>query len=104
MCEKTFPAAEVMNVGEWKEKWRFKRLDPTEWGHRRRYEAGEFGEISDPHTAFDKAEVMSREWALRLGFPKVPKTMSEDVGWKKIYAGPFRYKEPISIKEGRALL
>ena len=49
VCVATMPVDEVAEVARWNERWRFARLDPSEWQPRLRNDP-DFLEITDPHT------------------------------------------------------
>ena len=65
--------SDVRNVGRWSDRWRLKRLDPSDWNPRQRA----FAPI-DPLTDFatvrpvDPREELRDELSLRQDFPEVP--------------------------------
>lgn len=87
----------------WQEKWRFRRLWPTEWAPRRRAldEVHEVPALSSvrPELAGD-----DRSWAMRRGFPEIDEAVVRQARWKTVYAGPFRLHERSGLKDGRAFL
>eukprot|EP00959_Pyramimonas_sp_CCMP1952_P356922 7473823-Pyramimonas_sp.AAC.1 len=104
VCEAIFPVSAVASVGRWRERWRYRRLNPDEWAPRRRALAQEFAEIEDPLTVTACSPSPSGPgWALHQGFPEVPRELAT-TGYRTIYAGPLRYQEHIGVKEGRAFL
>ena len=53
ICRTHRPASEVQALGQWEERWRFRRLRPDEWAPRRRAipAFGELDVLTDPRTA-----------------------------------------------------
>ena len=104
VCVKEVEVGEVRDTAQWNEKWRYKRLDPSEWAPRRRA-LGEFPEITDPHTVTpaDPLEYSENRFEMRKGFPEVPDHITSEQNWKTLYAGPMQ-REDIGILEGRGHL
>lgn len=104
VCEATWSADDVRSVGEWRDAWRFVRLDPSEWAPRARA-MGEMTEITDPHTAREHTGRCRDMWAPHEGFPEVPDRLLDASAWHiTVYAGRFRFREHIGILEGRGHL
>ena len=75
-------------LGEWFERWRFRRLDPAEWQPRKRA-AGELDEVTDPRFISADREIRAgQSWALREGFPEVPEELMQPHKWKTMFAAP----------------
>ena len=49
VCVRLGDAEEISTIGSWQERWRFRRLDPSEWKPRCRA-LDELAEITDPRT------------------------------------------------------
>ena len=99
VCSASFDEELVRKTGSWLERWRFRRLLPHEWAPRRRA-LGELPEITDPTTATD-SPLVTQQWKLRVGFPEVDHAFHKNSApWKTLFAGPFRYTEHITLKEG----
>lgn len=71
VCESTWADEDVQRVASWQEPWRFRRLDPSEWKHRKRA-LEDWSEIDDLRTAVEEGESEAHGWRLREGFPEVP--------------------------------
>lgn len=97
----SFSEDAVADVGKWREKWRFKRLSPTEWAPRKSA-LDELDELTDPRTVVGAPARLEDQWDLHEGFPEVPKSMCDPGQWTALFAGRFKYDEHIGVKEGRA--
>ena len=112
MCERKLDPGQVRAIGVWNERWRFRRLEPSEWAPRRRAFDPPPDPILDPSTVvleddpFLGTEPTPSElqWAPRAGFPEVPPDILKFEDWQTLKAGRFKFKESIGAKEGRALL
>ncbi|CAK0837412.1 unnamed protein product [Prorocentrum cordatum] len=103
-CKRILSSREVGDIGRWNERWRFRRLQPSEWAPRARA-LGEFDAVVDPRTVDPDGSVPAdRRWIEREGFPEVPFEVCQKGHWKTVYAGRFRYCEYIGVLEGRAFL
>ena len=85
VCEGEFPRQLVQDCGQWRDRWRFKRLPPSEWAPRLRV-LGDLDVLSDPRTVegFDP-DISHHRWEQRTGFPEVP---------ADILKGPWRVGDP----------
>eukprot|EP00959_Pyramimonas_sp_CCMP1952_P448892 9399645-Pyramimonas_sp.AAC.1 len=52
VTEAKVPKGVVADVGRWRERWRYRRLEPSEWAPRARALDG-MDEITLPHTAWE---------------------------------------------------
>ena len=103
VCERTLDVDTVREIGSWRERWRFKRLDPLEWAPRKRA-LGELDVVTDPQTVVVDQVPRDRQWAHLEGFPEVPAWVTDPDHWNTIYAGRFKFKEHIGILEGRTYI
>lgn len=105
MCESTLTAKEVRSMGQWNERWRFRRLPAAEWAPRRRALARDvFGDvrtvIGDANT-WDECQQYSHNDA----FPEIPPRFLSPSRWKTVGLGKWgNTQEHITLKEGRALV
>eukprot|EP00972_Heterocapsa_arctica_P019184 2830617-Heterocapsa_arctica.AAC.1 len=103
VCQAAAPLNDVRAAGVWQEKWRYRRLDPSEWAPRKRA-LGKLCELTDPRTVRECVLPEDRQWAMREGFPEVPPAVLSDLDWRTVYAGLFNFTKHIKVKEGRAFL
>jgi hypothetical protein len=92
----------ISDLGKWKENWRYKRLDPSEWAPRRRTSVTNdpYACITDPrtlghpvlsHSTFE-LHPSELKWIEREGFPEVPESLLTE-GWTTKRFGKFKYDE-----------
>jgi len=111
-CSATLPIPEIVKIGEWEERWRYRRLPPSEWAPRRRalQQNVDFDVLTDPRTLgpemhstqFDEIMVPFGDdelFTVREGFPEVP--ISKSWNWEVDRFGMFKYDEHITMKEAR---
>ena len=48
--ERRLETSAIQDIGRWSERWRYKRLPPSEWGPRRRALGPSLGPLYDPST------------------------------------------------------
>ena len=101
VCAATVAPELVKEIGAWQEKWRFRRLLPSEWGHRARA-LGDLDEVTDPRAVDPGAGMELGRWRLREGFPEIPPAILDPSRWKVALAGQFRFDDSISVKEALA--
>ena len=106
------PTHLIQSIGEWDERWRFKRLPPEEWKPRRRAFTSiqSMDCVTDPRTLGNQMHVIDvdgvsvpipseLEIDYRKGFPEV---CQDDWKWTESTSGWFEFHESISVKEARA--
>lgn len=99
VCQAMWPEEAVRGAAKWQEKWRFRRLAPTERTPRRRALC-ELREVIEMSSVCPELAADDRVWALGHGFPE----LDEGAARRTVYAGPLRLEEHIGLKEGRAFL
>ena len=95
----------VKQIGQWQERWRFKRLPVEEWCPRRR--ALGQNVFLDVSTAGFVSEVVqqSEQYISNNDFPEVPHNILQPDEWSTACMGKWKHiDEAITIKEGRALV
>ena len=95
----------VKQIGQWQERWRFKRLPVEEWCPRRR--ALGQNVFSDVSTAGFVSDVVqqSEQYISNNDFPEVPHNILQPDEWSTVCMGKWKHiDEAITIKEGRALV
>ena len=95
----------VKQIGQWQERWRFKRLPVEEWCPRRR--ALGQNVFLDVSTAGFVSEVVqqSEQYISNNDFPEVPHNILQPDEWSTVCMGKWKHvDEAITIKEGRALV
>ena len=103
ICEREVSAECVSDLGRWNERWRFKRLPPSEWAPRRR--AMGLDPFSDPFTVVQAESVEQVEtFEHNSCFPEVPPKLLNPSSWRTVLMGKWKGEESITIKEGRALV
>ena len=92
-------------MGRWSDRWRHRRLDPCEWGPRKRTVEAAERVIRQPCTVLpDPADISSEfRFVERQGFPEIDQGVSQ-IRWSCLYSAPFRIAEHITALEGRSAL
>ena len=89
-------------MGRWSERWRFKRLPPTEWAPRRR--ALGLDPLSDHRTVVqDESFELVETSEHNSDFPEVSTKLLDSASWKTVLMGKWKGDESITVKEGRTL-
>lgn len=104
ICEASFETSVVREIGSWKERWRYKRLPPEEWGPRER--ALGRNPLADLSTCVTPAVGPWEHdvFELQSGFPEVPLGVVARADWKVVVRGEWRHEsEHITLKEARTL-
>ena len=103
-CELESGPATSRKLGEWSERWRFRRLPPEQWKHRER--ALKVGcPTEDPLSvrglSYTQDDV---DFEVHPDFPEVPCKLLLDTPWKTVLKGKFKGSEHITPLAGSALL
>jgi len=110
ICSMTLPPAVAAREGRCEERWRFRRLPPSEWCPQRRaldshHRLDPFSDLSTvevegsfgtPHMPPRASEPV---WEAREGFPELGFWVSSAT-WSTDRAGRFRFEKSIGQKEG----
>lgn len=103
VCTRSLDAKLVESMGRWNERWRFRRLDPDQWGPRRRaLGVDPFSDVSavlGSGSCFDELDEMETN----VDFPEIPREVTQPSYWKTVLMGKWRHEGAITVKEGRAL-
>lgn len=105
VCEQKVSPEQARSLGRWQERWRFRRLPPSEWKPRERWTGRD--PFSDPLTVTGGlAEVDDLENYVSNGdFPEVPSEFMHPKSWSTVKMGRWaNTSEHITLKEGRALV
>ena len=105
ICEREADIKSVRNLGRWHERWRFKRLEPSEWNPRRRAMGADV--TADVHTILgtDEEERILEQYVDNHDFPEIPSSFMQPGKWKTCLMGKWgRRGEHITLKEGRSLV
>ena len=105
ICESSCAVQEAKNLGEWCERWRFKRLPVDQWAPRSR--ALHMDVFSDHRTVLGGSDIVDEvdTYCSNIDFPEVPYTFLKPDRWRTAKLGKWRdCSEHITIKEGRALV
>eukprot|EP00435_Cladocopium_sp_Y103_P055837 s653_g18.t1 len=101
ICERELPVQHVQAVGRWQERWRFRRLAPSEWKPRERTVKRD--PFSDPLTSrgnlgnLDESDM----YTVNEGFPEVPLWLLDEREWVTVSMGKWKHtSEHITLKEG----
>ena len=105
VCEREISAQQSQSLGEWSERWRFKRLPPHLWNPRERTVGRDV--FADPFTSrgvLGEADEIDM-YVDNEEFPEVPQRLLYPPDWITAKMGKWRdTNEHITIKEGRALV
>ena len=103
VCTRSLEAKHVESMGRWNERWRFRRLEPDEWGPRRR--ALGLDPFSDGDTVLGTGALFDEidEMGTNENFPEIPFEVTHPSHWKTVLMGKWRQDGAITAKEGRAL-
>eukprot|EP00438_Fugacium_kawagutii_P035192 Skav232767 [mRNA] locus=scaffold1229:242985:248589:- [translate_table: standard] len=105
MCESTLDLKEVESIGQWNERWRFRRLPASEWAPRKRaLGRNVFGDV---RTVVGNANNWDecQQYSHNDAFPEVPAYHLSPHKWKTVGLGKWaNTHEHITLKEGRALV
>ena len=101
--ELTLP--EIREVGEWNERWRFKFRTDGPMAPRIKG-LNVLDPLQDLRTARPSPHGATNPEALVHDdeFPEVPAPVTDPAKWWWLWSAPFKFEEPIHIKEGRALV
>lgn len=105
VCEQKVSPEQARSLGRWQERWRFRRLPPSEWKPRERWTGRD--PFSDPLTVTGGlAEVDDLDNYVSNGdFPEVPSEFMHPKSWSTVKMGRWaNTSEHITLKEGRALV
>ena len=104
ICECEVDPAISASHGRWLERWRFKRLPPSEWKPRVRSEG--WDALWDVETVVGhKPDHASDEYVENIDFPEIPTSFMEPSKWKTVKMGKWEHTaEHITLKEARSLL
>ena len=105
ICEQRVSTQQARSLGRWQERWRFRRLPPSEWKPRERWEGRD--PFSDPLTVTGGlAESDDLDNYVSNGdFPEVPSSFMSPSCWSTVKMGRWgNTSEHITLKEGRALV
>ena len=105
ICQRIVKQEEAESLGQWNERWRFKRLPAEMWNPRKRALGGDV--FSDIHTAgfTDIGQEGYDDFVNNEDFPEVSRNFLEPDLWKTVKMGKWKdSSEHITIKEGRALV
>ena len=94
----------VQSIGKWQERWRFRRLDPSEWKPRGR--ALGLDPFRDIRTVVGtKSDLDDLDnYVANNDFPEVPHCILNPSHWKTVSMGKWKHSnEHITLKEARAL-
>ena len=103
VCTRSLDAKLVESMGRWNERWRFRRLEPDQWGPRRRALGRD--PFSDGHTVLGSGDLFDEldEMGANEDFPEIPFQITHPSCWKTVLMGKWRHDGAITVKEGRAL-
>ena len=105
ICQRSVKQEDAESLGQWNERWRFKRLPAEMWNPRKRALGGDV--FSDIHTAgFAQGGLEDIDsYVDNEDFPEVSRSFLVPSLWKTVKMGKWRdSNEHITIKEGRALV
>eukprot|EP00435_Cladocopium_sp_Y103_P068612 s569_g31.t2 len=105
ICETNVLPEEAADLGDWWERWRFKRLAPEQWAPRSRARGRDV--FTDPATVVghvgDEQELDM--YAENLDFPEVHPKFLQSTRWSTKRMGRWKHtKEHITTNEGRAVV
>ena len=110
-CSSQVGAVQAKELGAWRERWRFRRLEPPEWAPRRRAINKDSGlaVLTDPRTLSSQHDSLEcfrlpgseQQWKEREGFPEFPPQLLDSGNWKTEKFGKFNHKEHIGKLEIR---
>ena len=106
ICERELSSAAIQKLGKWQERWRFRRLAPSEWKPRERAFRG-LDPFSDIRTVVGSTQFCDEldNYTTNETFPEIPLSWLDPEHWKTVGLGKWKHtKEHITLKEGRALL
>ncbi|CAK0796211.1 unnamed protein product, partial [Prorocentrum cordatum] len=63
VCEAVFPVSAVASVGRWRERWRYRRLNPDEWAPRFRWIPSEFNPADAGSRLFEHQGPLGHAWS-----------------------------------------
>ncbi|CAK0818286.1 unnamed protein product, partial [Prorocentrum cordatum] len=63
VCEAIFPVSAVASVGRWRERWRYRRLNPDEWAPRFRWIPSEFNPADAGSRLFEHQGPLGHAWS-----------------------------------------
>ncbi len=105
ICERFLPSDQVEEIGKWHERWRYRRLDPSEWQPRQR--ALSRCVFTDPLTVKGTLEFQDDclQYKENADFPEVDHGLLNPADWGTVGMGMWKHKEEhITMKEARCLL
>lgn len=105
ICQAVFDIDTVDSIGRWQERWRFRRLPPSEWAPRRRAMGADV--VGDVATVTGNAPFHDESdlYVHNESFPEVPSGLMNPHLWRTKKMGKWSNKaEHITLKEGRALV
>ena len=105
ICERFLPSDQVGAIGKWHERWRYRRLDPSEWQPRQR--ALSRCVFTDPLTVKGTLDFQDDclQYKENVDFPEVDHSLLNPADWGTVGMGMWKHKEEhITMKEARCLL
>ena len=102
VCTRDVAHEQAAELGRWSERWRYRRLDPSEWCPRKRT-VEPLDVLADPRTIFPhlRDDTSFRE---REGFPEVPADLMRPKLGRTVFSAPLRTPDHITALEGRSAL
>ena len=106
ICERDVQPALARQHGKWLERWRFKRLPPSEWKPRQRSQGWDV--LGDHRTVVGNLvneDELGDEFIPNPVFPEIPDQLLQPDLWRTVKMGKWEHTgEHITLKEGRSLL
>ncbi len=103
VCDRSLPVEQVASIAAWRERWRFRKLPPDEWGPRARA-MGELDELTDPRTVRGDLPEEDQEWVHVEGVPEVTLDVLVAARWRTVCVDPSLYNEHNTVRGRRAYL
>lgn len=105
VCERVLNPGVAQLHGRWQERWRYRRLEPSEWKPRDRAFGldilTDFGTVKGTSNEVDELD----NYTNNESFPEIPHQLLEPSEWSTVSMGKWKFtKEHITLKEARSLL
>lgn len=105
ICEHQSSSRIAQQHGAWQERWRYRRLDPSEWRPRERAMGRcVFTDVRTARGSLHEVDDVDN-YTRNEDFPEIPKDLLQPELWKTVNMGTWHdQREHITLKEARALL
>ena len=105
VCECNLDPGTAQQHGRWQERWRYRRLGPSEWRPRERaFGADILQDFVTVKGNINDVDELSNYTNNEI-FPEIPRQLLEPSKWRTVSMGKWKFtKEHITLKEARSLL